>query len=276
MSDTTRVIVPDGGSNDFAALAAMNGGMGGGAWNNPIWALAFLGIFANGFGGWGGNGGNNSQLAAIQEQLQTIQGNNALMSAITGGTNEVRSLANVLNADVNAVQQAINGVQSAICGVGNSVGLNSQAVINAIQSGNTAIANQIAQCCCDNKLLTTTQGYENRINNMQQSQLISNGFSQLGYANADNTAKVIAKLDAIEDGRKDREIASLTAALATVNARAERQAELAPIMKQLNDIACKQPQTFPVPYQPFTAVPNCIAYQAFGLNPFGLNNGQWS
>lgn len=276
----TKILVPDGGfggNNGLEAALLANGGsgFGGGAWNNPIWALAFLGIFANGFGGGWGNGGNN-QLSSIQEQLQTIQGNNSLMSAITGGTNEVRALANVLNADVNAVQQAINGVQSAICSVGNSVGMNSQAVINSINAGNTAIANQIAQCCCDNKQLVLTQGYENRINNLQQTNMIQNGFSQIGYANADNTAKVIAKLDQIEDSRKDREISNLTAQLATVNARAERAAELAPIMKQLNDIACKQPQTFPVAYQPFTAVPNCIAYQAFGLNPYGNNNGLWS
>ena len=150
---------------------------------------------------------------------------------------------------------------------------------------NTAIANQISQCCCDNKLLTTSQGYENRINNLQQSQLIQNGFNQIGYAAAeqtcaikqnqtDNTSRVLAKLDAIEDSRKDREISSLTAALTAANSRAERQSELAPIYKALSDIQCKQPSTFNVPYQPFTAIPNCVAYQMglCGGFPYGPNS----
>lgn len=284
MSETTRIFVPDGGNNDLTALAAMNG-MGGGAWaNNPIWALAFLGIFANGFGNWGGNG--NNSVASIQEQLNTIQGNNALMAAIQGGTNEVRSLANVLNADVNSVQAAINGVQSAICNVGNSVGMNSMQVVNAIQAGNTAIANQIATCCCENKQLVQKMGYENQINNLQQSQLISNGFSQIGYAAAENacaikqaildqTIAINGKIDAQESARKDREINALTAQLSVVNARAERAAELAPIYKALEEIKGKQPSTAVVQYPNLVGIPAYQLYGGYGY-PFNYNNGQWS
>lgn len=93
----------------------------------------------------------------------------------------------------------------------------------------------------------------------------------------DNISRVLAKLDQIEDSRKDREIASLTAALTAANSRAERAAELAPVLKQLNDIQCKQSNMVTVPYQPFVTVPNCVAYQAYGLNGYGLNpNGLWS
>ena len=140
------------------------------------------------------------------------------------------------------------------------------------------------------KTAVNTQGYENRINNIQQSQLIQNGFSQVSYAatenacaikqnNTDNTNRVIAKLDAIEDGRKDREIAALTAQLTAANSRAERQAELAPIYKALSDIQCKQPQTIPVQYQPFTAIPNCVAYQMglYGAGfPYSQGGSIWS
>ena len=124
---------------------------------------------------------------------------------------------------------------------------------------------------------------------MQQSQLIQNGFSQVGYTLADqtcaikqnttdNTNRVIAKLDAIEDDRKNREISNLTAQLTAANSRAERAAELAPIYKQLNDIACKQPSTTTIPYSPVIGVPSCLAWNA-GLNQFGLNlpgNSIWS
>ena len=288
MSDTTRIFVPDcngigGNGLEGMLIGSMmnggNGGFGGGAWNNPIWALAFLGIFANGFGGFGGN---RNGIEAVQNQLNTIQGQNALMSAITGGTNEVRSLANTLNCDVNAVQSAINGVQFAINNVANSVGMNTQGIINAVNSGNTSIITALKDCCCQTQQNIIKMGYDNQINNLQQSQLIQNGFCQVGYeaaqnsngirqAISDQTIAINAKIDAQESARKDREINALTAQLATVNARAERAAELAPIYKTLEEIKGKQPSTAVVQYPNLVGVP---AWQLYGYGNY--NNGQWS
>lgn len=288
MNETTRIFVPESGNNDAltTAMLANGGGFGGGMWNNPIWAIVFLAALRN--GGIFGNDGNGGrcQLSQIQEQLQTIQGNNSLMSAIQGGTNEIRSLANTINCDVNAVQSAINGVQASICSVGNQVGMTSAQVVNAINSGNMQLANTLQSCCCDVKTLVQQQGYENRIENLKQSQLIQNGFAQIGYASADqtcqlkqnnndNTNRVLAKLDQIEDDRKNREIASLTAALTAANSRAERQSELAPIYKALSDIECKQPNTVTIPYSPVTPVPSCVAWNAalYGGFPYGSQRG---
>lgn len=276
-------------TNAMMPWLAASGGMGGGAWNNPIWAIVFL-AFLGRNGLWGnGNGDCNmqSQLSQIQDTLNTNQGNTLLMNAIQGNATSIKELASAINCNHNAVQSAINGVQSAICNVGNQVGMTSANVINAINTGNMQLSNTLQSCCCDVKQLVTTQGYENRIANLQQSQLIQNGFSQVGYASAEqtcslkqnaneNTNRVIAKLDAIEDSRKDREIASLTAALTAANSRAERQAELAPIVQKLNDIGCKQPNTVTVPYQPFVTVPNCVAYNAFGAGLFANNGSIWS
>lgn len=259
-------------------MSGMNGG-GFGGYNSPLWAIIILAFLRN--GGLFGNGNDNAQLSQIQDTLNTNQGNQLLMSAINGNATSIKELANLIGCNHNAVSAAINGVQSAICGVGNQLGMSSASIINAINNGNMSIANQISQCCCDVKTETLKMGYDNQINNMQQSQLIQNGFSQVGYAAAeqtcaikqsanDNTNRIIAKLDQMEDSRKDREIASLTAQLATVNARAERQAELAPITQKLNDIMCRQPNTVTVPYQPFVTVPNCVAYNALGAGIFGL------
>lgn len=275
----------DGNSNNALATAAMlNGGYGGmNGMNSPFWALIILAFLRN--GGLWGNGNDNSQLSQIQDTLNTNQGNQLIMSAIQGNATSIKELASLIGCNHNAVQTAINGVQSAICGVGNQVGMTSAQVINAINNGNMSLANTLQSCCCDIKTIVNNQGYENRLANLQQTNTIQNGFAQVGYASAeqtcaikqnatDNTSRILAKLDQIEDSRKDREIASLTAQLASVNARAERQAELAPITQKLNDIMCKQPTTYTVPYQPFTAVPNCVAYQAFGLNPF-VNGGNF-
>lgn len=279
MSEKTYVFPEGNGSSlDPNLVAMMNGGggFGGNGFNNPFWALVLLAFLRNNFG-WGGDGnGGNCSAAFVSSQLG---------QAIAGNANALSNLSTHLDCSIGQVQTGIAALQSAIQSVANQTGMSGMQVINAIQSGNTAIANQISQCCCDNKLLTTSQGYENRINNLQQSQLIQNGFNQIGYAAAeqtcaikqnqtDNTSRVLAKLDAIEDSRKDREISSLTAALTAANSRAERQSELAPIYKALSDIQCKQPSTFNVPYQPFTAIPNCVAYQMglYGGFPCGPNS----
>lgn len=295
MSETKTIIYPESGfgGNSVEGIllgSALNGGGGfggNGMWNNPIWAIVFLAALRNG-GIFGDNNtnGNRCQLSTIQEQLQDNQNTTLLMDAIKGNGSAVHELATNLNCNFNAVQSAINGVQSSICSLGNQVGMGMAQVINAINNGNMSLANQLSSCCCDIKQGVLTQGYENRIANLQQSQLIQNGFAQIGFANAentcaikqnatDNTSRVLAKLDAIEDSRKDREIASLTAALTAANSRAERAAELAPITKALADIQCKQPNVVTLPYSCATAVPTSLLYGAGlygGLNP--LNQGQ--
>lgn len=270
----------DGNSNNLLPLmACMNGGFGGG-YNSPLWAIILLAFLRN--GGIFGNG-NNSQLSQIQDTLTTQNGNQLVMSAIQGNATSIKELANLIGCNHNAVSSAINGVQSAICGVGNQLGMTSASVINAINSGNMSIANQISQCCCDVKTESLRMGYENQINNLNQSNMITKGFGDVANAtqmqttalsqnNDCNTRSILAKLDAIEDSRKDREIATLTAQLASVNARAERQAELAPIVQKLNDIQCKQPATVTLPYSCATAVPTSMLYSA-GLFGFPYANG---
>lgn len=279
MSEKTYVFPEGNGSSlDPNIVAMMNGGggFGGNGFNNPFWALVLLAFLRNNFG-WGGDGnGGNCSAAFVSSQLG---------QAIAGNANALSNLSTHLDCSIGQVQTGIAALQSAIQSVANQTGMSGMQVINAIQSGNTAIANQISQCCCDNKLLTTSQGYENRINNLQQSQLIQNGFNQIGYAAAeqtcaikqnqtDNTSRVLAKLDAIEDSRKDREINSLNAALTAANSRAERQSELAPIYKALADIQCKQPKTESVYAPSVMAIPNCVAYQMglYGGFPYGPNS----
>lgn len=305
MSDVKSFVFPDNGGNfgnngleGMLVGSMLNGGGygGGGMWNNPIWAIVFLAALRNGgiFGnnGWDGNGAHpctTSQLTAIQETLNSNHGQTLLMDAIKGNGNAVHELATTIGCNFNAVQGAISSVKDAICSVGNQNGMGQMQIINSIQAGNTAIANQIAQCCCDNKLLVQQQGYENRINNIEQSNMITKGFGDIAYgtqaqttalaANNDaNTRAVLAKLDAIEDSRKDREIASLTAALAQKTAAENLAIQLAPLKEEVNEIKCKQPNTVTVPYSPFVTVPSCVAWNAglsalSGYGLFGANGG---
>ena len=76
----------------------------------------------------------------------------------------------------------------------------------------------------------------------------------------------------MENSRKDREIEALTAQLAAAQARAERQAELAPIMGQISEIRRNQPSTTVIEYPQLTAIPNAALY---GVFPYNNGTGYW-
>lgn len=237
MSDTKIFSLGDQGRS-FGGGSAMegamfgsmmgNGGMGGanGMWNNPWWALIFLAAFRNNGGLLGNNDGNGcaantqARFDALQEQLSTIQGQNALQSAIQGGTNEVKALASTLNCDINAVQSAINAVQNAICQLGNTMGLGQRDIIAAMNNGDTAIMSKLCDCCCESRLAICqqTNTLQNSINNVAVGQ--ERGFSSVAYetqrqtcditkAIADSTAQILAGQKAAEFREIQRELQTL-------------------------------------------------------------------
>ena len=302
MSDAKVIMFPEagnvGGNNngfDPNLLLALtqNGGLNGG---NGIWVLFLLILF-----GWRGNGfGNNNYEGTgfLSNQINNTAGRDLMMQAINNNGTNLSALASTLNCDVNAIKTAINTLQNSICQVGNNLGMSIADVKNSITMGNMNIAQQIAQCCCDNKLLVQGMGYEGQLRDQVNTNNIVNtighvndsvnhGFSRVSYETSqqtcsiqnglrDQTQTILNKLDALEDSRKDREIAELTAKLTAANSRAERQAELTPIYQKLNDIGCKQPNTVTVPYQPFVTVPNCVAWNGVYGVPFGQNGSIWS
>lgn len=242
MSETTKILMPEGGGCDAATMAML----GNNQWsNNPFWAIVLLSMI-RGNGGLFNNGGcvdGNAQLRSIQDTLNSQQTNNLVMDAIKGNAGAIDSLATKMGCSADQITSAIN--------------------------------------CVNN--MVTQMGYQNQLSNCQQTNNIERGFAQTNYNLAeqscqtrqsakDNTLAIIAKLDQIEDSRKDREISALTAQLASVTARAERANELAPIYAALKDIQCKQPSVVTLPYSCATAVPTSLAYQA-GL--YGSPYTQW-
>lgn len=295
MSETKTFILPDsntGGNGMMPLLASLcqqrgvdpnvllamrngNGFGGEGGWFMWVIFLFFLmGWGGNGFG-WGNNGNNQ-----LPNMINNDAGRELLMSAIQGNGNAIGQLATTLNCDINQINTALQSLATQLQGVGNAVGMSGQQVINAIQAGNANLASQLAQCCCDNRLATCqqTNTLQGAINTVGTG--VERGFSSTAYqmqslacdlksANSDNTRAILGKLDQIEDSRKDREIASLTAQLTAANSRAERQGELQPIYKALSDIQDKQPNTVPVPWPQLTAIPTS---QLYG---YGINTTAW-
>lgn len=216
-----------------------NGGLFGGRGFEDIIALIIVAaIFGNGNFGFGNNGNNSTE-------------REMLMSAIQRNGVDLSQLASTLNCSVGRLDDAIGNVATQICNLTGQVGMNSMQIINAIQAGNTALTSQICNCCCDLKQAIAESNYLTERGFCNTNQILSKGFSDLGYAFANqtcdlkqsasaNTASIIAKLDAIEDSRKDRELAEKDRMIATLTARSERQAELQPIYNALNDIQCNQ------------------------------------
>jgi hypothetical protein len=140
------------GSMDPATLLALmngnGGGFGGGNW---MWIIFLFFLY-----GWGGNGMFGGRgFGGLGNQVNQDYGTSLLLQAINGNGTAISQLASTLNCDVNSIRTAIDSVSSSICQLGNSVNMNSAQVISAINSGNQTLSSQLAQCCCDNKLLVT-------------------------------------------------------------------------------------------------------------------------
>ena len=186
------------------ALTAMmaNGGMNG-MWNNPfvylVWMM-FAGRFFNNGNGWGDcNGGQaaqnielQNQLAAIRSQLSDNQNSTLLMDAIKGNNVAIGQLASNLNCDFNALQNAICCVKSAIEQVGGQVGFSAERVINAVNMGDCNVIQAIKDCCCTTQKSILEQGYQNQLQNCQQTNTIMTGINgvntgvERGFANLSN------------------------------------------------------------------------------------------
>lgn len=264
-------------------LGLMNGNNNGGFFGNNggfqdiIALIVIAAIFGNGnfgFGGWGNNGNNNS----TEREM--------IMSAIQRNGVDLSQLASSLNCSVGRLDDAIGQVSTQLCNFAGQNGLSFQQVINSIQSGNAALASQIASCCCDVRTAIADSNYLTERGFCNTNQTLAKGFSDIGYAFRDqtcnlekagsaNTAAIIAKLDAIEDSRKDRELAEKDRVIATLTARSERQAELQPIYSALQEIQCNQPPVkkiaCPEQYVPLNTSVNATygLIPTCGYNTFG-------
>ena len=228
---------------------------GNGCW--WIWVIIMFWL-------WGGNGnmfGRNGGLDGIPNQINNDFGRDILLQAINGNGTAISQLASTLNCDMNALQNAICQVQSSIQGVGNQVGMSGQQIINAIQAGNCQISHQIADCCCNVRTAITTQGYENQLatinqTNALQSTMNGNNQAILARLDAMSNQALLDKIDALRE-KNSSLIAQLSNEHQTAAIQAYQAQSLVPVNAALQDLStrlgaieCKQPATVTVPYIP--------------------------
>lgn len=247
-----------------------NNGMFGNGIEGLIGLVIVLALLNNnGNGGlFGGGNNNNRDNYAYDALISTIQRN---------GT-DISQLAQTVGVSNDRIHDAIAQLSTQICNFAGQNGMSFQQVINAFQTGQTSIIQSICDCCCKTQSAIQESNYLTERGFCNTNQILSRGFSDLGYAFRDqtcelekagssNTAAIIAKLDAIEDSRKDRELAEKDRTIATLTARSERQAELQPIYSALQQIQCNQPPVKKIAC-PETYVPvNNSINATYGLIP---------
>ena len=268
--------MPDNQNNMVPAWLAYGNNNG---WNNGLFGGGFgssffgalLGALVPGvFGGWGGNGfgwGNGG--GNIGTQLNNDNNTDVLLQAINGTDADIRLLATTLNTDVDSLKLGINTIQGAIAQVGSQVGMSGLQVVNAIQSGNSALASQLCQCCCEMRQLTVEQGYQNQIRTLEQTNALA------GQADR-NTASIRADIQAqttmINDqfcALKERELQSKIDTQADIITQLRGQIDnanqtaaitgyvnslVSPLQAKVDQIASRQLPTVPVVYPNIQAV----------------------
>lgn len=307
MDDSKIFMFPDGGTkqtsdvNSLLPLLMMNGGgMNGGGWMWIIFLFFLYPLMRNGglFGNAGANG--NGCLGPLANMVNNNDGRDLLMQAINGNGAAIQNLASMFGAKVDMIQAAINSVNNSVAQIGCKIDSSTGALLNAGTQNTMTLANQLATCCCNLKNAITEGNYQNQIATIQQTDTIkqsvgtvgsavTRGFADVGYALRDQTCnieksvdglgnRIIAKLDASEKSAMQDKINALQTQLTTEHQSGVIAQQIAaavnPIAAAVQEIKCAQPQTVTVPYQPFQAIPNCVAYQYGMYNNNGLN-GFW-
>lgn len=173
-----------GGSDTATAMAMMN--------NNPWMYLVMLALFGN--GSFGNNGAVNgaldietqNKLNSLQAQINDNNNNQWAREAIQGNTFAISQLSQNLNVNYNSLVQAINTVNAGIAQLGSTTGMGFAGVQNAINLGNLNIVQQLKDCCCATQKQILEQGFQGRIETINQTNDLSSVMrAETGLARAE-------------------------------------------------------------------------------------------
>ena len=256
----------EGGFLWILLVLLLGGGAWGGGWGNRA-----------GFGGATGGAAESVDRAVAQARADGLS-DQVVIDAVRGNGTAISQLASTLNCSVSAIQNAICGIDKSILQVGNQIGLSSMEIVNAIQSGNCQVMQAIADCCCKTQNAILTQGYETRIQNMEQTNTLTAtmnaGFSLLGNKIDAQTQTMLNSFQGIRDYLTNEKIETLQHTITqlegaannanqTLALRAAIEAATTPIQNQVTALVGRVPPN-PVPAYPAAQYANGYA---FGIIP---------
>lgn len=288
--------LPQNGGNQNGGTTLLPVANGGGLFGNngqtsltdilgfAVIASIFPNIFGNGYGNRG-NGCNGGGCGCGCPAVDTQLALQAVTAQGDASRAAIQNLASSMGQNYATVLPAIQGVQNTLAALASANGMGFLNVINALQQGDCNLASQLAQCCCDNRLLTTQQGYEGRIQTIEQTNDLKGSINAQGQRQVDAIADLKATMikefcdarerdmQAIIDKQAD-EISQLRTkdniAAQTSQILGYVNAQLAPIQNTVKEIQDKMPNTVPVQY-PNLQVVNATPYVNggyYGQTPF--------
>lgn len=285
--------LPQNGGNQNGGATILPVSNGGGLFNGngqtsltdilgfAVIASIFPNIFGNGngYGNRGNCGGCGCPAVDTQLALQAVTAQGDASRAA------IQNLASSMGQNYSTVLPAIQGVQNTIAALASANGMGFLNVINALQQGDCNLSSQLAQCCCDNRLLTTTQGYENQLRLEGQTNALNTSINAQGQRQVDAIADLKATMikefcDARERDMQaiiDKQADEISQLRTKDNISAQTSqilgyvaAQLAPIQNTVKELLDKAPNTVPVQY-PNLQVVNATPYVNggyYGQTPF--------
>ena len=281
---TEIIQLPSGnnGSGGQVLPVASNSGILGGQtslmdlFGFAIVASIFPNIFGNNPGVRGGCGCGQVDSALA---LQAVTAEGAASRAA------IENLATSMGQNYATILPAVQAVQATLAGIANQNGMGFLQVINALQQGNSNLAAQLSQCCCENRLLTTKQGYESQLATERQTNSINGNIAAQGQRQVDAIADLKTTMikefcDARERDMQaiiDKQADEISQLRTKDNISAQTNQilgyvnqVLAPIQASVKEIQDKMPNTVPVQY-PNLQVVNATPYVNggyYGQTPF--------
>lgn len=174
------------------------------------------------------------------------------------------------------IMQTLNRNGLDIAGLSTALSLSKDSISSAI----TGVATQLSQCCCDNKMLVTTQGYENRIAIAEQTTILGSKIdTQTALINDKFCALEMRDMQSKMDELRERNTALLNQ-LSNEHQTAAIQGYVAstisPLATDVATIKASLPPTVNVPYPQLAAVPASLATAYYSpYNYFGNNGSIW-
>lgn len=289
--------IPIGGFGGFGNGWG-NGGFGNGM--NGVFDIFALALVASMFGGWGnggfgggiGFGGNGGGAAFLANQLNNDSGRELLMNAITSqgeaGRAATQNLATTLGQDFDLVNAAVSNIQNSLTSLALQQAVSVPQIINSIQNGDASLSRQLCECCCNMQRQTMEQGYQAQIRTIEQT-------NQLGSQADRNTAGIVGAINALHTDItrefcdvKEREMQEKINTQADTITQLRGQIDnaqqtaaitgyvnqlVSPLIRDVDDIKCKMPNTVPVEWPNLVAV-NTTPNPSFGnWGGFGFGNG---
>lgn len=291
MANETVVYTPENNGGTVPAWMAMNnGGLFGGnnGWGGGILGFLLGLFFGNGWGGFGGFGGGwggNNGAGFISNQIDNNAGRELLMNAINSNGEAsraaVQNLATMLGQDYNQVSAAVATLQSGLSNLALQQAVSVPQIINSIQSGNSTLMSKLCDCCCENRLLTTQQGYESQIRTLEQTNMLG---SQADRNTRAITDAIAAQTVAMNDqfcAAKERDLQSKIDTQADIITQLRGQisndkqteaftAAFNALNQKVTELAARQPNTVPVVWPNLQAV-NATPYVSGGYYQGGFN-----